>query len=912
MRIRIGILLFFSLVFLCFNLEAQEQVKVSWKDGSMSFDDFVRKAEVHYSAKLFYKEEWVRDIIPSIREGSYTLTELLDIVFRGRSVFYYIDDRNNVILTLNFAIRGQVKNVESEANNFIPSMESGETHAGSKTSDNMFIDVGSPADRNKPGAVSVTGYITDRDTKLPVSGVTVYVLKESAGTISNEYGFYSITLPRGSHLIQYTFIGMKEKQVSINLYGSGDLNIEMNSMLIPIKETIISAEKNVMFQRFEVGMEKVNISSFKLLPSPMGEADIFKSVLLIPGVQSVGEGSSGFNVRGGSADQNLILLYGAPIYNASHFFGFFSAVNSEIIKDVTLYKGGIPARYGGRISSVMDIGSREGNRKEFAGKAGISPVTTQLMVEGPLIKDKLTYLLAGRTTYSNWVMKLFDNPSLQKSSASFYDLNGRLSLDLNKNNKIDFSSYNSHDSFRFNSDTSYLYNNSIYALRWRHFFNSRFFSVFSVNNSTYDYEISSVENLKDAFELSHRVNSTGFKADFNWYQGRNEVNFGTDFSKYAVRPGSYLPEGDSSLIKPVIITKENALESGIYIDDKFIVTDYFSVNAGVRFSAFFTSGPRDVLVYEPLFPKSISTVIDTIHFASNRIYKTYGGPEFRISLNFKVSPNSSLKVNYNRTRQYIHLLTNSTSISPSDTWKLSDYYLKPEIGDQYAAGFYHNLSKVIEASAEIYYKKTENIVDYKGGTKVVMNSTIEKDLVDVEGKSYGLELMIKKQEGRFLWSVGYTYSRALLRSLGDMSDEVINDGEWFPANYDKPNDLTITFNYLFSRRMSFSANYLWNTGRPITYPVATYSIGNHILVHYSDRNKYRLPDYSRLDLAIRYNGNLKSKKITHPSWTFSIYNILGRENVYSVYFKQEGNVINGYKLSVFARAIPSITYSFDF
>jgi hypothetical protein len=357
---------------------------------------------------------------------------------------------------------------------------------------------------------------------------------------------------------------------------------------------------------------------------------------------------------------------------------------------------------------------------------------------------------------------------------------------------------------------------------------------------------------------------------------------------------------------------EHALETGIYIDDKFIVNDYFSINAGLRYSAYFTAGPKEVLVYEPSFPRSTSTVIDTLYFASNDVYKTYGGPEIRLSLNFKISSKSSLKVNYNRTRQYIHLLTNSTSISPSDTWKLSDYYLKPEIGDQYAAGFYQSLFKGIEASVEIYYKKIDNVVDYKGGTRLVMNSTIEKDLVDVEGKSYGLELMVKRQEGRILWSVGYTYSRALLRSKSEINNELINEGEWFPANYDKPNDLSVTFNYLFSRRMSFSANYIWNTGRPITYPVATYSVRNQMLIYYSDRNRYRLPDYSRLDLSLRYNGNLKSKRIAHPSWTFSVYNILGRENVYSVYFKKEGNVINGYKLSVFARAIPSITYSFDF
>jgi hypothetical protein len=909
---KIRILFLVSLWFIFISLGAQEQLRIYWTQRDLTFEQFISETEKLYGVKFFYKDEWTKDISPMITSGDYALSELLAKALSGTSVYYYIDNHNNVILTLNFAIKENREAVVNKEDKFIPSMDYSNDQDESRISGNMFVDVGNPTDRYKGGKVALTGYITDRDTKQPVSGVTVYVLKESAGSISNEYGYYSITLPRGSHLLQYTFIGMKEKQVSVNLNGTGELNVEMNSMLIPIKETVISAEKNVMFQRFEVGMEKINISSFKLLPSPMGEADIFKSVLLLSGVQSVGEGSSGFNVRGGSVDQNLILLYGSPVYNASHFFGFFSAVNSEIIRDVTLYKGGIPARYGGRISSVMDIVSREGNRKEFAGKAGISPVTTQLLVEGPLIKDKLTYMLAGRTTYSNWVMHLFDNPSLQNSSAAFYDLNGGVTLDINKNNKIDFSSYNSHDSFKFNSDTSYSYNNNIYALKWRHFFNSHLFSVFSVSNSKYDYDITSLGNPKDAFLLSHSINSTSLKADFNWYHGRNEVNFGTDHTRYSVLPGSYLPHGDSSLVKPVTIGMERAIESGVYIDDKFIVNDYFSINAGLRFSAYFTSGPKEVLIYEPSVPRSTSTVIDTLYFSSNEVYKTYGGPEFRLSLNLRTSPKSSLKINYNRTRQYIHLLTNSTSISPSDTWKLSDYYLKPETGDQYAAGFYQRLFRGIEASAEIYYKEIENVVDYKGGTRLVMNSTIEKDLVDVEGKSYGIELMVKKQEGRFLWSLGYTYSRALLRSTGEMRDEIINGGEWFPANYDKPNDITATFNYLFSRRMSFSANYTYSTGRPITYPVATYSVRNLMLIHYSDRNKYRLPDYSRLDVALRYNGNLKSRRIAHPSWTFSIYNILGRENVYSVYFKKEGDVINGYKLSVFAQAIPSVTYSFDF
>jgi hypothetical protein len=908
---KLRIVLSLPILLLLTALSAQDNGKVSWTSEDLNFEEFVLKAEKNYEVRFFFKDEWIRSTVISITNGSYTLPELLDKVLKGSSLYYYIDDRNNVIITSNFAIRGPGKQ-KDEATSFVPPSDNSNSQDDSKSSGNLFYDIGNPAEKNKPGDVAVSGYITDGDSKLPVSGVTVFILQKSAGTISNEYGYYTITLPRGSHLMQFSFIGMKEKQININLYSAGELNVEMNSMLIPIKETVISAEKNLMFQRFEVGMEKINVSSFRLLPSPLGEADIFKNVLLIPGVQSVGEGSAGFNVRGGSADQNLILLYGAPIYNASHLFGFFSAVNSEIIKDVTLYKGGIPARYGGRISSVMDIGSKEGNRKEFAGKAGISPVTTQLMVEGPIIKDKLTYILAGRTTYSNWMMHLFDNPSLQNSSASFYDLNGKVALDINKNNKVDFSFYNSHDSFKFNSDTVYAYNNNIYAIRWKHFFSSRFFSQITVNNSSYKYDISSVDNSLEAFVLSHRINSTGLKADFNWYRGRHELNFGLDMNRYSVLPGSKMPSGDSSLVIPVTIEDEHAFESGLFVEDKFVVTEYFSINAGFRLSSYFISGPKDVLIYEPGYSKSPSTVTDTLSYGSNEIYKAYSGPELRLSLNFKLSGKSSLKVNYNRTRQYLHLLSNSTSISPTDTWKLSDYYLKPQIGDQYAAGFYQNLFKGIEASAEIYYKEIKDIVDYKGGTKLVMNSTIEKELVDVEGKSYGIELMVKKQEGRLNWSVGYTYSRALLRSIGENSEDLINSGEWFPANYDKPNDLTITFNYLYSRRMSFAANYIWNTGRPITYPVATYSVRNLMLIHYSDRNKYRLPDYARLDLSMRYNGNLRSKRIAHPSWTFSVYNILGRENVYSVYFRKEGNVINGYKLSVFAKAIPSITYSFDF
>jgi len=910
MKPKIYILLL--ILYLSLNLAAQEKYKISSNYKDVPFTDFVSGVESILPVKFFYMDEWVKDLKIGDYPDCTSLSCVMDNLLRETTLYYYIDRSGNVVITNNYAVKITATTVEKN-NKFLPPTDYSSSAENQRTAGNTSVEIGNPAEKNKPGNVIISGYITNKDTKEPVPGVTLFIQNLAAGTISNEYGFYTLTLPRGVHLLQFSFMGMREKMVNLNLYGTGELNVDMNSVMIPLKETVVSAQKSVTLQRFEVGAEKINITSFKLLPTSMGESDIIKSVLLIPGVQSVGEGSAGFNVRGGSADQNLILLYGTPIYNSSHFFGFFSAVNSDIIKDVTLYKGGIPSRYGGRISSVLDIVSREGNRKEFAGNAGISPITTHISVEGPIIKDTLTYILTARTTYSNWIFGLIRDPALHKSRASFYDLNGKVTYDLNKNNKIDFSAYTSHDAFRFNSDTVYSYNNNIFAVKWRHFFNSRFFSSLSVNNSSYNYDITSQYLPSEAFVLSHKINSSGLKTDFNWFLGRNEINFGLDLTRYSISPGSYLPLSNSSLVIPRTIEKERAWEGALYIDDKLLLTDFLSVNIGMRMSSFFSLGPQSVMIYNPEQSKSKSTVIDTLNFKPGEITSKYAGPEFRVSLNFRISDKNSIKINYNRTRQYLHLLSNSTSISPTDTWKLSDYYLKPQIGDQVALGFYEMLFKNnFEVSAEIYYKEIRNMVDFKGGTNLIMDENIEKDIVNVRGKAYGLELVLKKTEGKIRYSIGYTYSRTFVKSLSAFSDEIINSGKWFPANFDKPNDLVVTFNYLFSRRLSFSSNYTWSTGRPITYPIATYRVGDKLMVTYSDRNEYRIPDYSRLDLSLRVSGNLKSHKIAHPYWTFSVYNVLGRQNVYSIYFKKEGDMVKGYKLSVFGRAIPSVTFSFDF
>lgn len=888
-------------------MSAQENYVIAWDYKNLSFNEFVTRTESQFSIRFLYREDWVKDLKLGNYPGCLDLGCILANLFRNTDLYFLIDDSENVIITKGFS--ALAKEPEQRGNYLISASENVIYNEDQQVKTNEVVDIGNRSEKNNHGNVTVTGYVTNAETGSHQAGVTIYIRNLGLGKISDKNGFYSLTLPRGFHEIQFSFIGLAEKKISINLYGSGELNVELNNTVVSLKEIIVSANKNTTLERSEVGVEKIN----KLLPSALGESDVLKSIIMLPGVQSVGEGSAGFNVRGGSAAQNLILLYGAPIYNSSHFFGFFSSVNSDIIKDVTLYKGGIPGRYGGRISSVLDIESKDGNNEEFAGSVGISPVTTHLIVEGPLIKDTLSFLLTARSTYSNWIFDLIKNPLIHDKRGSFYDLNGKITYNLNKNNKLDLSSYLSHDYFRFNLKTIYKYDNSILALAWHHYYNSNVSSSVSLSNSSYKYFILNQDITTEAYSLSHKINSSHLKADFNILPGRHKINTGFEITRYSVIPGKYYPAGDSSLIIPNVIDREAAYEPAVYIDDKYSLTDFLTLNLGIRISSFFSLGPQTVLLYNPGFSKNRSSISDTINFRQGELTSKYAGPELRASLNYRISDKNSLKINYNRTRQYIHLLSNSISISPTDTWKLSDYYFNPETGDQYAVGFYQMLrNKSIETSAELYYKEIKNMVDFKGGSTLALVENIEQVMINVRGKAYGLELAVKKTEGKTRFSISYAYARTFIRSTSEFREENINSGNWYPANYDKPNNLIITYQYIYSRRFSFSADYTYSTGRPITLPIATYRVNNILMVQYSDRNKYRIPDYSRFDVSLKVSGNLRSDKIAHPSLTFSVYNLLGKENAYSVYFQKDNETIRGYKLSVFGRPIPSVTFNFDF
>ena len=595
-------------------------------------------------------------------------------------------------------------------------------------------------------------------------------------------------------------------------------------------------------------------------------------------------------------------------------FGFFSTFNPDVLKNVELYKSGITADYGGRLSSVMDVNVREGNLKKFSGSGGISPVTGRLTLEGPILKEKASFLIGARSTYSDWLLKQLNSPKLQQSTASFYDLTANITYKVNDNNNISVSGYISHDDFKLNSDTLYEYSDRNAVVKWKHVFSRQLFSVFTGSISQYSYKISSSDNPVNAFDMNFSIAQANAKADLTWFfNPKHTLTGGMSTILYGLQPGSMHPHDEESLVVPKDLQREQASENALYIGDNFEISSKTSLYAGVRYSFYNNLGPRDVYTYlegEPLRPASI---VDTVHYASGKSIASYNGFEPRVSLRYILTPSSSVKFSFNRLRQYIQMLSNTVAITPTDVWKLSDTYIPPQIGNQLALGIYKNIKgNMFETSAEVYYKTTENTADYKNGAQLLLNPTLETDVLLARGRAYGAEFMIKKSVGRLNGWISYTYSRSYLQTESEFASETINSGEFYPSNYDKPHAVNFIGNYKLSRRFNFSFNTVYSTGRPITLPVAKYEIGGSARIFYSERNQYRIPDYFRIDASMNIEGNHKIKKLAHSSFTIAVYNLTGRRNAYSVFFTAENGVIKGYKLSVFGQAIPTLTYNFKF
>ncbi|MDL2277679.1 TonB-dependent receptor [Parabacteroides sp. OttesenSCG-928-G07] len=838
-------------------------------------------------------------------------TALLVSVFEDRYLFVSRGKQLLTEISADYSAQQMAQTAEQETTRSDAQLNPLERRA---TSENRVYTIGNESIRELPERVTLNGMITDFGTGEPIVGVVVYTEDMRYTASTDAFGYYSIQLPSGRQRLLFRGVGLKDTQRQLLLLDNGKLDIELEEEVYSLREVTVTSSRIARVQSTSLGVERMQIREIKNIPTAFGELDVIRVVMLLPGVKSVGEASSGFNVRGGSTDQNLILFNEGTVYNPTHMFGFFSAFNSDVIKEVELYKSSIPAKYGGRISSVLEINGREGNKKEFNGAVSLGLLTSRVMLEGPIGK-KTSFILGGRTTYSDWILGLLpDDSGYKDGSAGFYDMNLILDHHFSDRDNLYVSGYYSKDRFSFETNDKYGYRNANASLKWRHIFNQRFTSTFSAGYDHYDYNMDDNERPTVYSTLRFAINQFFGKANFTHYLNEDHtLDFGVNTIYYKLNPGEFVPRGSESLIVADKLQDEEAVESAIHLADRWDISSALSLEAGVRYSMFNVMGPRTYNVYEPDQLPHASTVVSTEEVEGWKAFKTYHNPEFRLSARYAFTSDFSVKAGVNTLSQYIHKLSNTTVVSPTDTWKLSDVNIKPQKGMQVAVGLYKNFqSNTIETSIEGYYKTMDDYLDYRSGAQLMMNHTIETDVITTKGKSYGVELMIKKTQGKLNGWISYAYSKAMLKQDDPRVDKPVNKGEWYPASYDKPHEVKMVANYKFTQRYSVSVNCEYSTGRPITVPTSKYDYVGGEFAYYSERNQYRIPDFFRMDLAINIEPSHNLTLLTHSSISLGVYNLTGRENAYSVYYKLEEGRLKGYKMSIFGAPIPYVSYNIKF
>jgi len=923
------ILSLFMIIFhqMLFAQETNDTLSFEFKDVSRM--NAIQTIEASTIYRFYFDPAWI-ETDKTLISGSYknvTIEVLLEKIFDKTNLNFYIL-KNQIILTNNSIIydklapnyfttttpNSQSKEPDEIIENpiFHQQYDTINNSSSKKNTAIIFIGKETKTGNKKFGALS--GYIKNAITEKPESNVALKIRNKNISTISDINGYYKMQVPIGINILEIKSLNHKKIVKTIMVYDNGELDVRIHESMNLLDEVIIKGKGQKTVETVISGVIAIDIEGIKNIPLVLGERDIFKVATTLPGIKTVGEGSAGFNVRGGKEDQNLILLDNAVIYNPQHFLGFFSAINPYTASKATIYKGSIPAEFGGRLSSVFDVTTKSASAEKLTGEGGIGPVMGNIAIGTPIVKDKSSLLIGLRATYSGWILRSLDDKSIKKSQASFYDGTIKHNHKLDKNNTFETTLYYSHDDFSITSDSLYKYNNRLASLKWNHSLNAKSKAALIFTNSEYKFNIDYHSAGVNAFDFGYKINETQVVLNFNYiFSDKHKFDYGISSKQYKINPGYLYPKKTESLLTPINIDKEKGLESAVYLSDNFKLSPKLSIDLGLRYSLYASLGESSQRIYEDNVPKNDETVVRIKEFSNNEIIKTYGGLEPRIAIRYLLTDDFSVKASYDKTYQYIHLLSSNTTQSPTDTWKLSDLNVKPQAAHQYSMGLFKNLNdNILELSVEGYYKKSKNILDYKVGAQLLLNENIETELLQGEGKAYGIELLLKKQSGRLNGWLGYTYSRTFIKLDSQFNDEKVNNGHYFPANFDKPHDISAVLNYKFTKRYSFSTNFVYQTGRPITLPVGAYTYGGAEYTLYSDRNKYRIPDYYRLDIGINIEGTHKIKKLAHGFWNLSIYNVLGRNNPYSVYFVTDDGQIKAYKTSIFSIPIPTITYNFKF
>jgi len=886
--------------FICFSLDVYSQdvlgIRVQPTPKSLPLKGIIEALEKEHEVRFFFREEWLEDIMVHADPYPRTLRELLEEAFTGTDIsFHLISDFGIVI------IKDRSREIAREEYLYKAMLQKKVIEK---------ITLGDPLSRVGRKQFVLTGVIRSDMNRDPVSQVSVEILNHGATTTDTE-GRFKIEVPKGNHVVQLKRNNYHDKVVDLAMFADGNISLTIESAPRVLDEVEIS-DQSITTSR--VSQTSIRIIDIKRAPTFLGEVDVIKSLQTQPGVTTVGEVASGFNVRGGSVDQNLVLFEGVPIFNTSHALGFFTAFNPDIIGNTTFYRGGIPAEFGGRVSSVLKITAREGDFRRWHGSGGIGIISSYATIGGPIKTDTSSLIVSGRTSYSNWMLDAVKSNynSLENTSLRFFDGGLKYTHKVNAGTKFMLSGYVSHDDFTLTDDTLYQWKNYAFSMRLDKTLKPDLFATAALNVGHYGYSFSDSDPLQ-AFDLDYSITYPSLKVDFN-RNGKHSLAFGLHSTYYIMQSGELKPRSQESNVSDIRIPQEHAMETALYISDEFALSNLLTVEAGFRYSLYNRLGKGIVYQYKAGAPIETYNVVDSTIYNSGDVMKTYHGLEPRLSLRYELSPTASFKMGYNRVYQYLHLVTNTAAVAPVDIWQVSNTYFKPQRADQVSLGYFRKLDKPgIEFFTEAFYKVVENVLEFKDGARLLLNRQLETALLNGTSHSYGIEMSLSKTTGRLIGTLNYTLSRSLRRVPGAFQDEAINDGKQYPSNFDQPHILNVNWRYGISRRHFFSGIFTYHTGRPMSVPIALYNVDGVPVADFSNRNEYRIPDYHRLDIAFIIEGNHRKKKLLDGTWTFSFYNVYARKNPYSAFFKDGGDgYLKPYTLSVIGTVIPSVSYSFKF
>ena len=765
---------------------------------------------------------------------------------------------------------------------------------------------------------TISGTIRDDATGELLIGVSVVVEELRQGTVSNSYGYYALNIPDGSYTLRFSYIGYKEVSRKLQLTEDLQEHIRLAETNVLIQEVVVSESAlDDPVKNTEMGVNKLKPKEIKKIPQLMGEVDVIRTLTLLPGVSTVGEGASGFNVRGGNVDQNLILGDEAPVFNSSHLLGFFSIFNADAVKDMKLYKGGVPANYGGRLSSVLDIRQKEGNSKRFGATGGLGVLSSRILLEGPIVKDELSWLIAGRRSYADLFLKASSDPAINRNILYFYDLNAKMNWRIDSKNTVFLSSYFGRDVFGIQNAFNFAWGNGTVTLRWNSILKEDLFANFTLVYSDYTYDLGTPADQEFTFNWNSRIQNYVTKAAFNWYKSPGfTVDFGLTNTWYTFDPAIISGSISSRL------DRLYATEPAAYLRFRNELGNRISIDYGLRYSAFAQMGDGTVYDYRPGMSREDSTVVGQQDYPKGEVIESFfdaQGLEPRLALTYLLNDKQSLKISYNRMRQYIHLISNTTATTPIDIWRPSGRHIDPATADQFSLGYFAEWQlwgERFDFSVESYFKSMNQIVDYKDGADLIFNERIETELLSGKGRAYGLELLLRKNSGKWTGWISYTLSRTERLVDGAFKGEQINQGAWYPANYDKTHDVSLVATYKISEKWDVGGVWVFQSGRPVTYPSARAEYETGIIYPvYNNRNGARTPSYHRLDVSANYVPRPKKQGKWESSWAFGIYNVYGRRNPYSVFFRQDEfnpQVTEAIRLSIFGGMIPSVTYNFKF